>query len=545
MLRIEAIHWQENQPLTEAYLHAFDQVKTLFEYNPWDSDSVQQRVAWLDGQGQQLHADREQLCRVLMRYNEQFSPDSKVVEHIELLKRGDALVVVGGQQAGLYSGPLYVIYKAISIIQEAKQLTEQLNRPVLPVFWIAGEDHDLDEVNHIYSLTPQVEIDKIKIETAFVHRSAVSQVTIKQDEWETALEQLSESLLDTEFKADIMSRLRTMTEHSSNLVDAFGHCLTWLFSSYGLILVNAHDPALRKLEAPMFEALIKQHECLRDRLLHTQSVIEENGFKSQADVRSDGVNLFLDESNERKLLISRLGQFMDKKEEHRYSLDELVEIAKSHPERLSNNVFTRPLMQEYLFPVIKTILGPGEIAYWGLLREAFKVFDMKMPIIWPRLQFTLVEGTLQKFMGKYNLTFEQARNGLKSYKEQWLKEQDQLHLNDRFAAVKSEFTSLYEPILAAVSQINPGLKKLGETNQTKIIEQIEFLEKRAVDAHQSQFDSALRQWDRIEKALFPLEKRQERVYNIVSYLNKYGADIIQQLVQVSDRDPRQHHILYL
>jgi bacillithiol biosynthesis cysteine-adding enzyme BshC len=543
-MRIETIHWQENQPFTEAYLHHYDEVREWFDYDPWADSSVTKRVQWLDST-EHLKADRTQLYEVLKAYNEKFNPSAEVMRALEQFKRNDALVVIGGQQAGLFSGPLYVIYKAVSLIKEARKLSSALNRPVLPIFWIAGEDHDLDEVNHIYSLSPQVNMVKIKIDTSFETRAAISNVKIKDTEWEQALAQLSDSLLDTEFKNDIMAKLSELSKPSSTLVEGFAQYLAWLFGSYGLIVMDAHDPKIRALETAMFSQMIERHDQVREMLLHTQKRVESRGFKAQAEVREDAVNLFIEEQLERKLLISEPGGFSDKKGESHWTKDELLHIAQHEPHRLSNNVFTRPIMQEYLFPVLSTVLGPGEIAYWGLLRSTFEQFQMKMPIVQPRYQFTLIEGTIQKFMQKFEVEFEQAIQGIKPFKEQWLKAQDELNLEERFSAVKSELSSLYEPLIETVSKINPGLKKLGETNHDKVLEQIAFLEKRAVDAFQSQFDSAIRQWDRIELTLLPLEKRQERVYNIFSYMNKYGNELLDQLLQQNIEDPRQHHIVYL
>jgi bacillithiol biosynthesis cysteine-adding enzyme BshC len=543
-LRIETIHWKENQALTEAYLHQFDQIKEWFEYNPWIVNSIEERVQWLD-QNRHMKADREQLYNVLKEYNQKVNSTTEVMEALEQFKRRDALVVVGGQQTGLFSGPLYVIYKAVSIIHEARRLSNQLDRPVLPVFWLAGEDHDLDEVNHIYSLSPQVSIDKIKIQSSFKYRAAISNVPIEASEWEEALELLSQSLMDTEFKPELIDKLRSIADQSTTLTDGFAQCLSWLFGSYGLILMDAHDPKVRQLETDMFEAMLRQHENTRESLIHTKRQLEEQGYTAQADVREDAVNLFIDDPVERKLLVSGQDRFSDKKGERSWTLDELIQIARNQPERLSNNVFTRPIMQEFLFPVLSTVLGPGEIAYWGLLKTAFHQYEMKMPIVWPRWQFTLVEGTIQKFMNKFEVSFEQTVEGLQPHKEAWLKQQDQLNLDEQFSAIKNQFSELYVPIIETVAQINPGLKKLGETNHEKILEQIAFLEKRSIDAFQSQFDSAIRQWERIEYSLVPLEKRQERVYNIFNYLNKYGVGFIDQLMELPLEDPRQHHIVFV
>ena len=109
------------------------------------------------------------------------------------------------------------------------------------------------------------------------------------------------------------------------------------------------------------------------------------------------------------------------------------------PDQLSNNVMSRPLMQEYLFPVLATVLGPGEIAYWALTKQAFEQFHMRMPIVVPRMEFTLIEGTIKKQMDKYELTLTDVLERFDEKKQAWLDAQDTLQLNDRFEAVKESF----------------------------------------------------------------------------------------------------------
>lgn len=543
-MRIDTFHWQENQPFTEQYLTHFEKVNEWFDYNPWTESSVRERADWLD-HNPSIKADRERLVSVLKAYNEKFDASEEVLTSLEQLRRKDALVVVGGQQAGLFSGPLYVIYKAVTIIQTARKQQSLLGRPVLPVFWIAGEDHDWDEVNHLHSLSPKVQLEKVKLSTNPSIKAAISNVEIKTDEWEEAVAQLSETLLDTEFKAGIVSKLRDISRRSSTLVDSLSHILMWLFGRHGLILLDSHDPALRRVESKMFELLITQHAHIQDQLLQTQQQFIQRGYQPQAEVRSDNANLFIEVALERKLLTIKEGYFSDKKGQSRWTSDELLRIALNEPERFSNNVFTRPLMQEYLFPVLTTVLGPGEIAYWGLLRGAFHQIGMKMPIVMPRLQYTLIEGTIQKAMDKFDLNFSHVISGLSDKKQAWLSSQDEYQLEERFDKVKDEFSKLYTPLVEVVAKINPGLKDLGETNQAKILEQIQFLEKRAMNAFKSQFESSLRQWERIELSLIPLTKKQERVYNTISYLNKYGEHFVDKLLNIPIENPSDHAIVYL
>jgi len=268
------------------------------------------------------------------------------------------------------------------------------------------------------------------------------------------------------------------------------------------------------------------------------------GFEPQSEIKEGQANLFVFAGEERLLLHRTPEGFTDKREAHFFTAQQLLELADREPQRLSNNVMTRPLMQEFLFPVLGTVLGPGEIAYWALTREAFHHFGMKVPIVIPRMEVTLIEGTLQKHMNKFELSLDDIRLRFDEKKEEWLSAQDTLQLKERFAEVKTGFADRYRPLLEVVASINPGLKKLGETNLLKILEQIDFLEARSTDAFQSKFEAAIRQMDRVRLSLFPMGRPQERVYNIFAYLNKYGDSWLKELAGAPLNRDGYHKLCY-
>lgn len=542
-MQLAAYDLKQGQPLSEAYIHDFAKVRELFDYNPWDPDCWQQRVSALR-ESPQPRSDRAGLVEVLARFNRSLGNAPQALDNIARLADERALVVVGGQQAGLFTGPLLVIYKAITIIQAAREAERQLERPVIPVFWIAGEDHDFDEVNHIFALTPDLQVEKIRLELHETVRTSMSRLAIAPSAWEAAIDRLAEALMDTEFKPGLIARLREIGRESRTLVDFFGRVMAWLFGSYGLVLLDSDDPLLRGLEGPMFRRLIENNAVLNEALLRGRRKVESLGFRPQSEIHEGQANLFVFEQDERRLLHRTREGFRDKREEKLYTVEELLALADERPQALSNNVMTRPLMQEYLLPVLAAVLGPGEIAYWGLTREAFHAFGMRMPVIVPRTGYSLLEGTLQKHMQKFGLSFDDVFCRFEEKRQEWLDRQDTLRLPERFAAVKEQFAAAYRPVLDDIARLNPGMKKLGETNLQKIMEQIEFMETRATDAFQSQFEASLRQMDRIRLSLFPLGKPQERLYNVFAYLNKYGDSWLRELIETPVALTGQHQICY-
>jgi len=542
-MQLAACDLAPSQPLATSYIHHFFAVRDLFDYNPSDPDCLQRRADRLL-RSEQPRADRAGLIEALAEFNRGLGNAPEALDNIARLANANALAVVGGQQAGLFTGPLFVIYKAVTILKAARRAEERLGRPVVPVFWIAGEDHDFEEINHLFALTPELKVEKIRLEARHEGRIPISRLKIEPDQWEEAIERLGKSLMDTEFKPDLMALLRETGRASRTPVECFGRIMARLFGSHGLVLLDSDDPRLRALEGPMFRRLIERNAALNEALLTGRSRVESLGFAPQSEIAEGQANLFVYDGDERILLHRRGNVFADKNGKRHYSLEQLLDLADTRPQHLSNNVMTRPLMQEFLLPVLATVLGPGEIAYWALTRDAFHAFGMEMPVVIPRDRYTLIEGTLQKSMQKFGLSLDDVAHRFEEKRQAWLDAQDSLKLAERFAAVREQVQAIYRPLLDDIARINPGLRNLGETNLQKILEQIGFMEARANDAFAARFDASLRQMDRLKLSLFPLNQPQERVYNVFAYLNKYGDGWLSELIGAEAGLTGQHYVCY-
>ncbi|WP_235549966.1 bacillithiol biosynthesis cysteine-adding enzyme BshC [Paenibacillus sp. Soil766] len=542
---MDTFHWKKNQTLAEDYITGKGKAKSLFPYHFANVEDWQGRVNWLDGAMDAPHVERERLVEVLEAYNRRVGNTGAVLENVAALGDKQTLAVVGGQQAGLFGGQLMILYKAITIIQLAREWRNKLQRAVVPVFWIAGEDHDFDEVNHVHVLSNTQQIEKLKVEHPTGVRTSVSRLPLSSEAWEEALNKLDQSLMDTEFKASLLDKMRSAAEDGATLSDAFARWMAMLFGEYGLVLIDADEPSVRALESSMFKEMIEQNELFTASLMRSQAEVSQAGYGIQAEIHEDGANLFVFVEGARLLLHREGEHFTDKKKMVSFTKADLRDKAMTTPEQLSNNVMSRPLMQEYLFPVLATVLGPGEIAYWALTKQAFEHFHLRMPIVVPRLEFTLIEGTIKKQMDKYELTLTDVLEHFDEKKQAWLDAQDTLQLNERFEAVKESFLSTYAPLVESLSGINPGVKKLGDTNLAKIVEQIEYLHQKASEASHTQFDAAIRQLDRVRLTIFPLAKPQERVYNGCAYLNRYGNVWLHTLLETPIPVDGMHRIYYL
>ncbi|MFK4300785.1 bacillithiol biosynthesis cysteine-adding enzyme BshC [Paenibacillus sp. RC254] len=530
--------------LAEDYIQGTGRARDLYEYNVLHADAYAQRAKRLD-ETEHLRLNRKDVVACLRIYNEQYNAHEAVHASLDRLEQPDALVVVGGQQSGLFTGPMLVVYKAATIIKAAREAEKRLGRPVIPVFWIAGEDHDWDEVNHTYVMANDPQAVKIKLNKQPERRSSVSAIKVDAAEWKKAMAEIEQSLPDSEHKADILRMIKHGFNDSYGLSEGFAKLLGLLFGAYGLVLLDSADPSLRKLEASVFRRLVQHNDELEQAYRATAARIADYGYHLQADVHEGGANLFYIHEEERLLLFKQNGLFTDRRGQVAFTIEELLEETDRHPERFSNNVLTRPLMQDSLFPVLASVLGLGEIAYWAITRDAFGVLGMQMPLLLPRMSFTLVEPGVEKHMLKYELSFGEVRDGLEERKKQWIVTHDQLGMQEQFAGAKEAFVRIYEPLIQQSGLIEKGLLRLGETNREKILEQIAYLEAKVQEALFRQNETALRQWDRIEWSLFPFGQPQERVYTIYHFLNRYGLSLIDMIMDVPTDLTGTHRVIYV
>lgn len=547
MMSTEAYRLPVAQPLTEAYIHRSDaRIEELYGYYAGTESDWERRFRSLRDLAP-TRADAAAVADGLRAYQARWGAATEVLGNIAAISQG-APVVIGGQQAGLWTGPLLVIHKAVSIIGAAKSASEQLGTRVVPVFWIAGEDHDWDEANHAYVITAEQELKKLAAARPEGPRTSVSRTAITPELWEQLIADLEQSLPHSEFKPHMLEKLADLSRHSKSLSDMFAGLLSHLFGHEGLVLLDADSAEIRSLESPMFRKLIERNDDLEKAYLSAGEKVKSFGYTLQADVVPGSANLFLfhpEKDGERTLLHKNGGVFQDRKGQFAWSQEELLRFADEQPELLSNNVLTRPLMQDYLFPVLGTVLGPGEIAYWALTGEAFRTLGMEMPIIVPRMSYTLIEGTIAKNMAKYELSFADVMERFDACKEAWLKGQDGLAIEEKFNAVKTSFEDMYKPLIDMAASIQAGLAKLGETNMAKILEQISYMEAKTSDAYNKQFDASIRQLDRIATAILPASKPQERVLSMVVYWNRYGDAWLSKLLATPYNRIGGHEIVYL
>nr|WP_182301748.1 bacillithiol biosynthesis BshC [Cohnella cholangitidis] len=260
-MNISSLTERGGSSLAERYRSGDPAVGELFGLHPSQDDSWTKRASRLDGTTN-TRASIAQVAEALRKYQKKLPYFPEAEKSLEKLEQPNSLVVVGGQQAGLFGGALLIFYKALSVIQTAREAEKKLGRPVIPLFWIAGEDHDYDEANHVNIQSTEGGIRRVRIERPEGPRLAVSRTSLTAQQWQTALQELAAQLPDTEFKQGVLERLQSHVTDAPTLSLAFARLLADWFGSQGLVLLDADDPNLRALEGPMFRDLILRNDEL-------------------------------------------------------------------------------------------------------------------------------------------------------------------------------------------------------------------------------------------------------------------------------------------
>jgi bacillithiol biosynthesis cysteine-adding enzyme BshC len=544
-LRVKEQEMRQSNPFGTAYIQDYDSISSFFHYSPYREESFKKRLDELNSR----NYNREDLARVIRSFHSKWEISEKVEENISKLKLPNSVVVVGGQQAGLLLGPLYTLHKIITILQLAKQKEEALNTPVVPLFWIAGEDHDYLEVNHVY--TPRAEgtlLDKLTLTDSEADKNlkkSLSHRLLPNQEVQDWVNQFFEQQPETEFTTELRKDLDEFLSNSSTFVDFFASIINHFFSRYGLLMIDSGDKEFRGLQSHVFIQIIENYELIDQEVRASIERVKEANFTPQVHVGDHPALLFIYENQER-LLVEKVEDdlFQTKDGQYSYTTDQMIRIAREEPWLLSNNVITRPLMQESLFPTLAFVGGPGEIAYWALYKSYFEQFNMSMPILAPRISVTLIEKPIAKIIAKREIPLQDVVSRFDHFRSEWLKQQDDRKLEETFEQVKREIERIYAPLLEKVTTI-PGIDQLGDKNLSKIIEQVDFLEKRSIAAFTSQHEATIRQLDKVEQALYPQQNLQERVFNPFTYINKHGMVLVEQLVNLPLSVNGKHKWIYI
>lgn len=539
-MRIDPIQLQNKNRLINDYQNHEQKIMNHFDYSPLHD--YEQRMIDLN----KRDFKREELAQILHTVNKQWDAPCSTYDNIERLKNKDSVVVIGGQQAGLMTGPLYSINKVISIIQFARQQEDILNIPVIPVFWIAGEDHDYDEINHMFLMNDK-KMKKHSLEQQATEKQSISHIKIDRAHAHKWLDEAFKYLNETCHTKNLYAIIKSCLDHSTTYVDFFARLIFQLFQEEGLVLIDSASPEIRQLESDYFVQLIENQPAISKGVYDSFQQLSQAGYSISLDVELNDGHLFIYKNNERILLErNEAGEWIGKQNEIQLTTEELLDIAQHTPTLLSNNVVSRPIMQELVFPTLAFIGGLGEISYWSVLKPAFHTLGIKMPPILPRLSFTFIDQFTEKKLNEFAIDEEFAVNhGVETYKINWLAAQTNPPIHHITEQLKEVIDNAHRPLRDISARIRADLGDLANKNLEYLFRDIDFMEERIQQALEDKFAHELADYHVIHQTLFPNNGLQERVWNPLPFINKHGAEFIHKLTNESCSFEEDHFLVYI
>jgi len=469
------------------------------------------------------------------------------LENIELLRENDCLTIVTGQQAGLFSGPLYAIYKALSAVKLAADLRKQHLKAV-PVFWIAEEDHDFDEVKKTFFLDKEGKLKTSENKPKdYLENLPVGFVKLDETINETIANFFGHQPF-TEFTDEIKAIIAGTYKNDETYSAAFAKLITKLFADYGLIVLSPLNEKLKKLCAPIFAEAIEKSDEIITALLERNNLLEKANYQPQVLVAKNSFPFFFqNENGERKGLRNDLENSKFKIQNSKLEFDkaELIKIAQHSPHNLSPNALMRPVVQDYLLPTLVYFGGAAEIAYFAQNSVIYKILNRPVTPIRHRASFTIVQAKHRRTLEKYKLEFEDLFDG----REKILSKIVEQFLNRETAQIFDETEEIINTQLNRLNQnlINNDLTLSANlVNRRKKIQwHIGALRKKYHLAELLKNEIIERRIENIFAALMPNDALQERTLNVVTFLNLYGVNFIDWVYEATNTNEENHQVLYL
>ena len=532
--------------LFTTYLNDFDRLASYFSHPP-----TEKGIGDAAGEVTLTAESRRHLVDVLRDQNERFSSDGELDgptrRNLDRLLNG-ACAIVTGQQAGLFTGPALAIYKALSAIRYAEEMTRR-GIETVPIFWIATEDHDLAEVNASQWSTRNG-LARYELPVAPGNEGRpVGQIGLGESV--TSVVQTAAESLDGPSAADIARALRESYSPGETYGSAFGKLLTRILSERGLLLLDPQDPRFDRAAVPVYRAALENVDVLRGALMERSRALEEAGYHAQVKVTHESTLLFYTIDGRREPLHAHKDGFAAGPTT--FSKVELLAALDKTPEAFTPSALLRPVVQDTLLPTAGLVGGPAEIAYLAQSQVVYKKLLNRMPAILPRASFTIVEPAIARFLEQYGLEMRDLVRGRQHLRAKMEQKALPDELTKRFEVDEEAIRKCIGGYREPLERLDPTLVGSVESTEEKILSQ--FLKLKEKVGRAENFRSGV--IDRHERilldSLYVNQELQERHLSALPHLAAHGPQLLHEILGLipafgannASGCSGQHHVLFL
>ncbi|MCK9279056.1 MAG: bacillithiol biosynthesis cysteine-adding enzyme BshC [Melioribacteraceae bacterium] len=529
-----------SQNLFLDYLHEFENVNIFFSKNFRDIDSYADHFKELSTNEK---CNRQNLIEILKNQYKDYKVSKQTEINISLFESKRTLAVVTGQQLGLFSGPLYTLYKTITAIKLAAWLKENFEGyNFVPVFWLEGDDHDFDEIRSVNIIANDNSVKKLtynkEIEEG-LNRGPVSSLKLNES-FNELLNELKDNLRETEFTKELFSLIENCYYTGANFNTSMKKLLIHLFDEYGLVILDPTDKKVKESLMPIFENEITSFPKSSALLVERSAELEE---LYHAQVKVKPINLFYNDGNERLLIEPVEDEFRLKGKRKKFSKEEILNEIENHPEKFSPNVLLRPICQDTLLPTAFYVAGPSEISYFAQVSPLYELNNLVQPIIYPRSSAVIVEKQFSNLLSKYNLNYQDLFREESSLNEKVLSKISDFASSHLFNNIEKTYKEEFDQLNSRIEIIDKNLTVVSEKTLSKILQLLNNLKDKTREAEIRKHDVAIKQLQKMRNNLYPLDNLQERELSFIHFSNKYGIDFIKFLFIQLQINKFEHQVI--
>ena len=485
---------------------------------------------------------RKRVAEILERQSKERNASAKTLANLDRLRQGAAAVVTG-QQVGLFGGPMFSIYKALTAVKLAEEATAA-GVEAVPVFWLATYDHDLAEVNHVSFPGQEGALETLTTPSQGLPGAPVSAVLLGEQIL-PVVEQASGLLGDTEGTR----LLRESYRPDQTLGTAFARLFARLFADWGVIVLDASDAELHRVAEPVYRAAVERADEVASALLSRGEALEAAGYHQQVKVTPSSVLLFTLQNGARTAIHRRGpdGGFAIGGEDgaEKVSTADLLARLSSAPEQFSPNVLLRPVVEDYLLPTVAYTGGAAEAAYFAQAGAVYELLLGRVTPIVPRFSATIVEPKMQRLIERHGIAVPDVFAGPEALRQKLAAHSLPADLQSAFDAAKQSLDSNLAAIREKLTKLDRTLVDAAETAISKMHYQLERLYTQAARAELQKGELVSRHAEHLSQALYPDKGLQERGIGGMYFVARYGPDILHQLYEAIRTDCHNHQILEL
>lgn len=533
----------KHQNLFLDYLYEFENVQEYYKHNFREKESYPAIFKSIRESRKDKQFDLSSIIK--NQYSDLQNVSGNTQRNIELLNNENTIAVVTGQQVGILGGPLYTIYKIITAIRLANQCKDRYEAyKFVPVFWLEGDDHDFNEVRSINIFDPENNVINLGYKQEIEDDDAKQSVgNIYFDEsLNEFLTQFEGSLRNTDFKIDLLLKLKSCYQTGKSFKQSFKELLFWLFDEYGLVIFDPQDPQVKSLLKPVFMKEINDFSTHTQKLIAVSAELEE---VYHAQVKVKPVNLFYHTDDGRYSVEPVDNIFKLRRKRKQFTKEEILTEIENSPERFSPNVLLRPICQDYIFPTGFYIAGPGEISYFAQVTPLYDFYKIVTPIVFPRSSVTLLEKNVAAALDKYDLTLNDIFLGLDELKEKVISGLSENNLDKVFEDILNDVELTFDKLKENLFVVDKTLVDASTRYKERVTAVYNELKAKAVKAQESKHETTIRQLTRMSNLLYPLGNLQEREINFSYFYNKYGKDLIRKIYDDISISEFEHQIITL